>query len=411
MSSALALRREQLERLATHDGLTGLANQRAFGERLQDELARAAREYQRVAVVALDLDHFKTINDSFGHAVGDEGLRILGSSITAYLRAGDLCGRVGGDEFVLALGRADAGAALLVVERIRERLAGIEFGPGRQRLTLSAGVAEYPRHATDKAELMRMADRALYQSKRDGRDRSTVHAVEDPLAARTRSAERDRREAVVRSAKALVQAVDARDGYTYDHSQRVAEYAATLATHAGLDSGRVALVRSAGVLHDVGRIGVETATLNKIGLLSEPEREAVRRHSALGRDLIAASGMGAIATWVLHLHERWDGFGQPDGLRGEDIPLESRILHLAESFDAMTSPPNLRDPKPVRDALRGLEMGAGIEFDPTLARAMAELVQAGEIEVGRAARDAFRSLSPARADSGPAPAGALSRRR
>ena len=335
--------RELLEGLALRDPLTGLANHRAFSDGLEAELARAGRDFHRVAVVALELDHFKALNDRFGDGVGDDALRLLGSTLAAHLRGGDLCARVGGDESVLALAGADAATALAVTDRIRRAVGEVRFGPEGQRLTVSAGVAEFPGHAATRAELMLMAGAALYCSKRDGRDRTTVYSPEDAGAgAAGRPGARTRNEAILRSARALVQAVDARDGYTLAHSQRLAVYNTRLAEAAGSEPSTVEAVRAAAALHEVGRIGVPTSVLRKIGLLSEREGEQVRAQTALGRDLIAAAGMPE-AAWVGHLHERWDGLGRPEGLAGQAIPVESRILHVACALDAMTSPPPSRD--------------------------------------------------------------------
>jgi HD-GYP domain-containing protein (c-di-GMP phosphodiesterase class II) len=199
----------------------------------------------------------------------------------------------------------------------------------------------------------------------------------------------------LRSARALVQAVDARDGYTLAHSQRVAVYSTRLAEAAGFEPSTVEAVRAAAALHEVGRIGMPTSVLRKIGLLSEREREQVRAQTALGRDLIAAAGMPEAASWVGHLHERWDGLGRPEGLAGQAIPVESRILHLACALDTMTSPPPSRDPKPLRDALTQLEMEAGRAYDPGLASTLVELIRSGELTPGdgEPVPDVFRSLA------------------
>jgi HD-GYP domain-containing protein (c-di-GMP phosphodiesterase class II) len=199
----------------------------------------------------------------------------------------------------------------------------------------------------------------------------------------------------VRSARALVQAVDAKDGYTLAHSQRVAVYVTRLAEGAGLEPAEIDAVRAAAALHEVGRIGVPTAVLRRIGLLSEREHELLRSQTDLGRDLIAAAGMAEAASWVGHLHERWDGAGRPDGLAGEAIPLQSRILHLGCALDAMTSPPPSREPKPLRDVLTHLEVEAGLTFDPRLAATLVELIRSGELCLGDAALtpDVFRSLA------------------
>src|SRR3954454_21992838 len=161
MKRRLADERAQFEALAHEDPLTGLPNKRAFHDRLDAELARAAREYYPVAVVVLDLDRFKQINDTWGHAVGDEALVKLSQHVTAELRAGDIAGRMGGDEFTLALVRADAHSAERVLHRLRTALESVTVGPAGERLNFSAGIAEFPRHATEREQLGRFADAPL----------------------------------------------------------------------------------------------------------------------------------------------------------------------------------------------------------------------------------------------------------
>src|SRR3954470_17941720 len=154
LEARMAAERAQFEALAHEDPLTGLPNKRAFDDRLETELRRAAREYYPVALVVLDLDRFKQINDTWGHPVGDEALVRLAQHVEAELRAGDICGRVGGDEFVLALVRADAHSAERVLGRLRRALENVTVGPAGERLGFSAGVAEYPRHSTERDQLV-----------------------------------------------------------------------------------------------------------------------------------------------------------------------------------------------------------------------------------------------------------------
>jgi HD-GYP domain-containing protein (c-di-GMP phosphodiesterase class II) len=195
-------------------------------------------------------------------------------------------------------------------------------------------------------------------------------------------AEHAQRSSLIRTVHALARAVDAKDGYTHMHSHRVAFYAATLAISLGLDTERVEMVRTAGVLHDVGKIGIPDRILLKAGKLDDEEFTEMRRHSELGRDIIAGAGMSEIADWVCHLHERLDGRGYPFGAAGEDIPLESRILSAADALEAMTWPRVYRPALPLEDALAELENGAGSQFDPHVATHLVDLVRSGELQVG-----------------------------
>ncbi len=374
--------REKIEQ-AIRDPLTGLLNHRAFQERLGSELARARREGYEVALVALDVDHFKPINDRCGHAVGDEALRACAHTISASLRASDIAARVGGDEFMVAMHGTSVSEAEEVVARLRSALASITIGPTRETLTISAGIAMYPRAAEYQADLMRFADGAMYWSKSRGRDRVSVYAPDSGEAlSPEEKAEHAHRSSLIRTVHALARAVDAKDGYTHLHSQRVAFYAATLAVSLELDPERVEMVRTAGVLHDVGKIGIPDRILLKPGKLDEEEFGEMRRHSELGRDIIAGAGMSEIADWVCQLHERFDGHGYPFGTAGDDIPLESRILAVADALEAMTCPRVYRPAMLLEDALAELERSAGGQFDPHVAMRLVTLVRSGELQVG-----------------------------
>jgi diguanylate cyclase (GGDEF)-like protein len=374
--------REKMEQ-AIRDPLTGLLNHRAFQERLGSELARARREGYEVALVALDLDHFKPINDRCGHAVGDEALRAFARTISTSLRASDIAGRVGGDEFMVAMHGTSVSEAQDVVSRLRAALAAITVGPTRETLTISAGIAMYPRAAEYQADLMRFADGAMYWSKSRGRDRVSIYSPDSGEAlSPEEKAEHAQRSSLVRTVHALARAVDAKDGYTHLHSHRVAFYAATLAVSLGLDPERVEMVRTAGVLHDVGKIGIPDRILLKPGKLTKDEFMEMRRHSELGRDIIAGAGMSEIADWICELHERFDGHGYPFGAAGDDIPLESRILAVADALEAMTCPRVYRPALLIEDALAQLERGAGSQFDPLVAMRAVSLVRSAELQVG-----------------------------
>ena len=176
MADEIQASHDRLRDLALHDPLTGLLNHRVSQERLEAELARARRENHSVAVVVLDIDYFKSINDRHGHAAGDEALRLVAQAIVSTLRPADFCGRVGGDEFVVGLYGVDARQAAEVVARIRVAVRAVEVGTGGSHLTINAGIAEFPRHAASSAELTRLADGAMYRSKRTGRDRQCLYS-------------------------------------------------------------------------------------------------------------------------------------------------------------------------------------------------------------------------------------------
>src|SRR5829696_1052005 len=373
----------QIDGLALKDPLTGVLNHRGLHDALHEALDNARKRGEKVAVVVLDIDNFEQLNAAAGHATGDEALRIAARVILGELRPGDVCGRIGGDEFLLALPDSDAWGAERVVERLRSAVAAAPVRERRARLAFRAGIAEYPRDARDQQGLMRLADGALYRAKRSGRNRCVVYSsfVDAPLSLQE-EADRARTAGLANTVYALARAVDLKDGYTHQHSARVAQYAAVLARELGMSEEEIEQLRTAGILHDVGKVGVADAVLLKPARLTEDEFLEMQRHSALGRDIVQGAGMPEIAEWVLSLHERWDGRGYPQRLEGEEIPLASRVLAVADAFEAMTSSRLYRRGMPVETALTELESSAGEQFDPTVAHRMVELVRSGAIPLG-----------------------------
>jgi diguanylate cyclase (GGDEF)-like protein len=373
----------RIEGLALQDPLTGVLNHRGLHDALHDALEHAADHREKVAVVVLDIDNFEQLNDAVGHGAGDEALRMAARVIMHELRPGDVCGRIGGDEFLLALPDSDAWGAERVVERLRAAVAAAPLREGRSGLAFSAGIAEFPRDARDQQGLMRLADGALYRAKRSGRNRCVVYSsfVDAPLSLQE-EAERARTAGLANTVYALARAVDLKDGYTHQHSARVAQYAAVLARELNMSEEEIEQIRTAGILHDVGKVGVADAVLLKPARLTEDEFLEMQRHSTLGRDIVQGAGMPEIAEWVLYLHERWDGDGYPHKLEGDDIPLASRVLAVADAFEAMTSSRLYRRGMPVEKALVELENSAGKQFDPAVAQRMVDLVRAGAIPLG-----------------------------
>jgi diguanylate cyclase (GGDEF)-like protein len=383
LADEMAEGQESLAALALEDPLTGLPNKRAFNDRLEAELGRAAREYYPVSIVAMDLDKFKQINDTWGHAVGDEALKKLSRELQRQLRAGDLCGRMGGDEFTLALVRADAATAEKVLQRIKDALAPIEVGPGRQKLRFSAGIAEFPRHSTEMDQILNQADAALYWVKARGRGTWHVYSPEagQALGDDPHADDGIRRRSMLTTLQQLAKAVDGKNRFTTDHSDRVATYAVALAKSLHLHDDRVERIRTAALLHDVGKIGVPTPVLLKDGPLNLEDLDQLARHSELGHAMIAGGGMPEEARVVFHVHERWDGGGYPDKLAGDDIPLESRIICAADALDRATRPTAQRNVRPLREALGELEFCAGTKLDPEVCARMVSMVRGGELKV------------------------------
>ncbi len=332
------------------DPLTGCLNRRGFEERSIAEIALATRRANQGAVLVLDVDHFKEVNDRHGHAAGDELLRWLVATMRDVLRPADAIGRIGGDEFAILISDIEPATALDMAARMAAELT--------RRQPCSIGVATFPMDGIDLEELMRIADVRLYAS-RDGRPRGSATTIEERLS----------------WAATLAQAVDLRMSAGHEHSRAVADWAVEIAATLGWRSEMLGTLRIAAMLHDVGKVTIPDRILSKPGELSGEEFETVKGHSIAGAELVArVEGLAMIVPWVRHAHERFDGSGYPDGLAGEAIPQASRILLVADAFDAITSDRPYRRGRSAGEARGELRDGAGTQFDPVCVRAMLELL-------------------------------------
>jgi diguanylate cyclase (GGDEF)-like protein/putative nucleotidyltransferase with HDIG domain len=357
-------------RLALTDPLTGLGNHRHFHERLQRELLRAEDEARPLTLCFVDIDDFKKINDRYGHPSGD---RVL-SQVGARLRQGGEAFRLGGDEFALLLDDHDEGMGLAAADSIVERIATVDFDH-IGTVTVSAGLATFPMQGHGRDELIRLADSALYWAKEHGKNRVRLYRPEVvELSELKRLAAGPDKAARYRAAASLAKAVDARDTYTGSHSERVSELAAKVAKRLGLDAEQVELTRLAGSLHDLGKLAIPEEILRKPGTLTDSERLVLERHPQIGFRMLDSLGVDPVADLVLHHHERWDGAGYPDGLRGDKIPLGARIIFVTDAYDAMTSDRVYRPKRSSPAALAELERCAGTQFDPGIVAAFAEEV-------------------------------------
>jgi len=347
-------------RLALTDPLTGLGNHRHFYEQLERE-ALAADSVHPLSICLLDVDDFKQINDLYGHPVGDQAL----VKIADRLRQDGEAFRVGGDEFALLLPGRTAREAMAIAEGVIGRVTGTA--------QLSAGIVTYPDHGVERSELVRVADSALYLAKEHGKNRVRVYRPDLlELAELRRLAEGPDRAARLRAAASLAHAVDARDAYTGSHSYMVGELAARVAKKMGLETEQVELARLAGSLHDLGKLAIPEEILRKPGPLNEAERLVLERHPQIGFRMLDSLGVEPVASWVLHHHERWDGDGYPDRLGGDAIPLGSRILFVADAYDAMTTDRVYRSKLSHERAISELERCAGTQFDPDVVLAFRE---------------------------------------
>jgi diguanylate cyclase (GGDEF)-like protein len=367
----------RLAAAAHTDPLTGLSNRRAFQDAVEVELERARRGQRPVSLLVADLDHFKRVNDLLGHPSGDLVLKQFAAQMTRLTRTIDTPARLGGEEFAIVLPEAARHDALLVAERLR-RAVKSEFVDTAAPLTVSIGVTCFPDDGASADDLLRAGDQALYAAKKLGRDRTVLYNAEViadvvPGEAATEAQTPGQLSVVL----VLAETIDARDSGTAQHSQAVSRYARVAAVGLGLPQTLIERVALAGVLHDVGKIGVADAVLQKRGPLDEEDWAHIRRHPELGARILAGADLPDIAEWVFAHHERVDGSGYPLGLRGEEIPLGARILAVADAYEAMTSTRPYRAAMPHEDAAAELRRCAGTQFD---ARVVEALLAAQRIE-------------------------------
>jgi diguanylate cyclase (GGDEF)-like protein len=363
---------ELLSRLtdaARTDPLTGLLNRRALEELFEIELAQAARSGRPLAVIVGDLDRFKVVNDRLGHQHGDQTLRALAEQLDRWKRRIDMAARVGGEEFALLLPETDERGAYLVAERLR-RATKRQFADGPFNLTISFGVASFPDHGDDAEMLLRAADQALYAAKSMGRDRSVIYSAEVSRMLSASNGEGTRGELRLATVLGVAEALDIRDSGSTSHSHAVGRYAHLASLELGLGADRAERVRLAGLLHDVGKIGVSDAMLIKPAPLDGEEWTEMRTHPEMAARLLAGPEFEDLRSWILAHHERMDGSGYPFGLLRDEIPLEARILAVAEAWEAMTADRVYSAALSEEAAREELIQGSGTQFDPAVVEAL-----------------------------------------
>jgi diguanylate cyclase (GGDEF)-like protein len=359
---------EQARDLADHDPLTGLLHHRAIQERVAIELKRAHRESTPLALVMLDVDNFKSFNDTYGHPVGDRVLRQVAESMRRVARESDTVGRYGGDEFCAILPGADHAAASAFVQRLGLDIAREPFRLEGRRpvpIALSAGFAIFPEDGDRREALLVAADDALYAGKRGdpsqpGGSSDSSHGLIGDFA----------------PFDALVVAVANRNGYARAHQRLVNSLTARWAAREHSSPEERTLLLLASVLLDAGELALPSAIMRKPGALEEEEITLMHRHPALGFELIRpAGGYEHLAEIVRCHHERFDGTGYPRGLRGDSIPKAARIMSVIDAFSAMIGERPYRPARSKADAIAELRANAGSQFDPAVVDSFVEMVE------------------------------------
>jgi diguanylate cyclase (GGDEF)-like protein/putative nucleotidyltransferase with HDIG domain len=365
----------QAKERANTDELTGLFNHRYFYQRMDEEIARSSRFGEIFSLLTIDLDFFKTYNDVHGHLYGDKILRTIAERINANIRGIDLAFRYGGDEFSILLPQVSPDNAVKVAERIRNSFADDVDNKGMP-VSCSIGVATWPTDGVMREEIIQSSDAALYFAKQNGKNQVRLASEVDTSVSKIKNGFPNTSISVLNTIYALAATVDAKDHYTYGHSKKVSKYASEIATALGYSKEKITTIHTAGLLHDIGKIGVSDAILGKQSPLTEEDWQPIHAHPDMGAAIIKnVESLKDCLPGIQYHHEQYDGTGYPTGLKGENIPLDARILAVADSYDAMTSQrPYRKESRTKEEALEELIRNAGTQFDPNVVRVFVNLM-------------------------------------
>jgi len=419
---------QKAQEQAITDGLTGVKTHRFFMEALSAEWKRSTRAGRSFALVLMDLDRFKFVNDFYGHLEGDLVLQRVGHILETNCRRSDVVARYGGDEFVILMPETTMEHARQLAGKLR---GWVSADPLLREKNISAsfGIASYPLHGSSPQELIQVADASMYLSKHQGGNAVSTADHFDPneakkwkrdvleaylgvtlkrlfatgpeafeeiyqrltqftesLAATESSAGKPVNpqnppplpQAVLDTVTSLAFAIDAKDHYTQGHSQKVSAYAALIAEGMGMSDAEVEEIRLGAVLHDIGKVGIPENILNKNGPLNSDEWETMKAHVKFGAKILEPlTPLARVREMVLHHHEYFDGSGYPNAYAGEQIPLGARIIAIADAYDTITSDRTYKKARSAADALAELERCANAQFDGNIVaifvRAMRQL--------------------------------------
>ncbi|HBT20641.1 MAG TPA: histidine kinase [Peptococcaceae bacterium] len=331
---------ERLKHMSMYDSLTGLYNRAYFEEEI-NRLSLMKGKFPAAILIA-DMDGLKEINDSMGHSKGDEMLKICADLLKGVLRSSDVLARIGGDEFAAVLPGVDEEKAQKIVQRVYDAVDRYNEKHQEIPLSISVGIAVQERENEPLEETFKKADDLMYQNKLLKQSSSRSHVV-----------------------RALLAALKEKDFISAGHAKRLEEYCVKMGQKMGLSFEKIADLSLLAQVHDLGKVVIPDEILFKKGPLSEEEWEIMRQHPVRGsRIALSSPDLAGIADLILKHHERWDGKGYPLGLKGEDIPIECRILAVADAFDAMTNDRPYRRAMKKEEALKEIKNEAGKQFDP-----------------------------------------------
>ncbi len=393
---------KKLKDLSLKDPHTNLYNYHYFLERVSSEFKRARRYNLPLSVIMIDIDHFKAINDVYGHTYGDIILKELAQCLSEFARGNDLVARYGGEEFVILLPDTDKEGALIFGKRLWKEIGSHTFDQGGRKIKIkvSLGISNYPEDGAEKeGTLLKLVDQALHEAKEKGGNRistpkrlKTENFEEDIIR---RGGEEDVKKltnkllrmgdrvnrAVIEAVYAFARAIELRDHYTIEHGEKIAALSIAMGVKLGLSKKDIELLEHAAVLHDLGKVGIGNKVLNKKGKLTLAEFKTIKKHPQIGADIVRQIRfLEEVIPLILYHHERFDGQGYLEGLKDKDIPLGARIIALADAYEALISDRPYRKAYSKKKALEIIkEEGRGTQFDPEIVDIFLEMESARDL--------------------------------
>ena len=380
---------EQILLLANTDAQTGLANRRHFLDILEREILRAKIKGQSLSVMMLDIDHFKSVNDTYGHLAGDEIIKQIGKVLTENIYPLDVAGRYGGEEFIVLMPGTSSSRGMEAAEKLRRIIDEFQWKAFNKKIsiTISIGLANIDaNNLLDSDDLIEKADTALYTAKRKGRNciaswnkiepeqetQPLDNRVYHELQTKVESLTRQLHSHVLGTISAFTMAMDMviKDKYMKKHGENVQAYAIAIAEEMHLSEELKCRIGTAALLQDLGKIIIPGSILKKTTPLTKEERRIINQHPVAATRILEPIGIFELELQtILHHHEKVDGTGYPSGLKGREIPIGSRILAVADTFDAMTSERGYNSAQTGENALKEILNCIGTQFDPDVVKA------------------------------------------
>lgn len=376
---------EKLKSISLVDSQTGLYNRRYLQDVVEVEFHRTRRFAHSLAIVMLDIDYFKSINDVYGIAFGDLVLKQLARQLKRMLRRYDIFIRYAGEEFLIISPRLNRDSAVSMAQRLLEALNFINFGNKKHsvRLKLSLAAVSFPEdRAKNGSDLVNLANTVLNKAKEQGGNRaystldmnsvSKKGKIFKAAGVRTLKKTIDKlnmksKQGLAESIFAFAKTIELKDHYTGEHVENTVHYATEIARGLNLPREDVELIKQAAMLHDLGKIGISENILLKKGKLNKKEFEEIKKHPQIGADIIRPiQFLHALIPFIFYHHERWDGRGYPSGIKGEDIPVGARIIAIADVYQALISDRPYHKAFSKARAIDMIKKASGTQFDPRI---------------------------------------------